>query len=217
MSGLLKAQATQAVAAHPVQTGDLLHAEQIASLRQHIATLEAGIDARDARIRQLDEAVVAAREEGERSGQQQATDDSAARLARLESTLPDLQAELAARFAGIETLAAALARDSLDRLFTETDDRSALVVDLIRGQMARIEAETVMTVEVSALDFTAETVRALPARLSLESLHCVRRDDLESGACQLGLRLGRIELGIAQQWGALATLLGELAGAERMP
>ena len=208
MSGLLKAQASTAVTARLVPAGDPVHDEQVMRLRQHIATLEAGIDARDARIAELGDEVKSAYLQGEAAGLAQAQDDVAQRRDRLETAIAAAEAHFADTLAGTERLAALIAREALARLFTQGGDRAQLVLELIRHQMAQLEGMAVLSVAVSSVDFGSKDAQDLAAQIGLpETTSILIRDDLTSGACTIALRLGEIEIGLDQQWGILADLL----------
>lgn len=208
MSGLLKAQVATSVTARLVPASDPVHDEQIARLRQHIAALEAGIDARDARIVELGEEVKRAYLQGEAAGLAQAQDDVTQRRDRLEAAIVAAETRFADTLAGSERLATLIAREALARLFTQGDDRAQLVLELIRHQIAQLEGIAVLSVAVSSVDFGEQGAQDLAARTGLpKTTSFLIRDDLTSGACTITLHLGEIEIGLDQQWGALAGLL----------
>jgi flagellar biosynthesis/type III secretory pathway protein FliH len=216
MSGLLKARAIGAASARRIEASDPILDDQVARLRRHVASLEAGIAARDTRILELGAGLEQAYLEGEAAGLAQAQDDVAERHRRLEAAIATAQARLTDVFAETGRLAALIARECLAKVLDPAEDRARLVVDLLRNQLSRLEGEAVLAVEVSAADFRKEDTRQLTMGSNLSgAVELNFRDDLPSGACVIALRVGRLEVGIGQQWGAVAAVLDEFAAVGR--
>ena len=72
-----------------------------------------------------------------------------------------------------------------------------------------------LAVEVSREDFAdGEALTALAHRLSPLAVVIEANPEMASGACVMRLRLGRLSIGIDQQWGVLRDLLTEMSEPE---
>jgi flagellar biosynthesis/type III secretory pathway protein FliH len=111
------------------------------------------------------------------------------------------------------------------RLEEELRQRDAEVRDL-RTAVAQAQEEgaeqgyesgraMLVDIRLSRLDFPDEAdLASLADRVGSQSFRLVAGDDLPSGGCVMTLRLGRVSVGIDQQWPALRNLLDEMASPE---
>ena len=111
--------------------------------------------------------------------------------------------------AGLERLAALLARTCLDRMLLADDGRADTVAALLRSQLARLEADAAVRIQVSAEDFPSPEALQMLAPAPCE---IIASPSLKGGDCAIRLRLGTLEVGIGQQWGVLRDALEEMAG-----
>jgi hypothetical protein len=190
--------------------------EEVNRFRQQIAGLEGQLRERDSEIKRLQGDIHRAFEEGVERGCEQgrgeAEDRQAERLALLEMALGRADIQIRETLSAVGRLAPVLASDCLDILFGEAGSRAGLIEELIRHQVAMIDKTLSLRVELSSADFSSEeSLDALAHRLALPVTAFDIRDDFVSGKCAMVLRLGRMEIGIDQQWGSLRDLLTEMA------
>lgn len=113
---------------------------------------------------------------------------------------------LSERLQALDGLAAALVRACLDRVFARPEAMAAMVADALDHRLALLTDRTGLTVRVSGKDFTDVTALAGYGEIMIDP-------ELPSGACRIGVRLGRIDLDVPGQWAAIAQALDEMAGA----
>lgn len=153
------------------------------------------------------------RQEGRRAGFAEAEDRQKERLAVLERGIGQARDDLRDGLASLEGTAALLARECLSVMLGDAAGSGDLVHRLIRHQVARIDRSTILRIEVSPADFPAPAaLDSLCAALDLAPGAIVARRDLASGGCMMTFTLGRLDIGIGQQWGKLAATLTEIAG-----
>lgn len=225
MSRLIKSQVAASqvrsldfVAPTPHQIEPDPRDQQLADQAERIAALEAELAAQ--RASEVDRAEAAAKAEvsaearGRQAGLDEADERAAERISRLELGLTEARLRLDAELAGLERLAALLAETALARLVDDPQSRRPLIAGIIRQQMRGLEARALLRVEVSAEDFSdPAALEDLAAEAGLSGLRIEPASGLGPGACRLKLRLGELEVGLDQQWGALRGVLAELAAA----
>lgn len=174
-------------------------------------------------LRQRDEAVAALRREveqalergkaeGRQLGLREAQDREAERLQRLEKTLEQAQSSFQASLAATERLAVLIARECLAKLLGDPDARADLIYSLVRAQLERIDRASLLAVDVSAADFSDDTaLETLIAQSGLGEICVKAKGDVPSGGCTMTLRLGKIDIGLDQQWGAISAFLHDMA------
>ncbi len=113
---------------------------------------------------------------------------------------------LSERLQALDGLAAALARACLDRVFARPEAMAAMVADALDHRLGMLRDRAGLTVRVSGNDFTDAASLVGHGEITIDP-------DLPSGACRIGVRLGRIDLDVPQQWSAIAQALDEMAGA----
>jgi flagellar biosynthesis/type III secretory pathway protein FliH len=222
MNRLIKASDLDSRAVRPVGVAALPQEDEVSILRRRIVSLQADIGEREGTIAKLRENLNAQKEEvyeaGRALGLKQAEDTSAERLAQLERALQRSTTDIRERLASTERLAALLARECLDRMFAETEDRAGIVCDLIERQVRDIEAASILLVEVSSQDFAqGADLDKIVARIGHPDVRIDARADLPSGSCLFSLRLGQVDLGLDQQWGALRTILEDASQPDAQP
>jgi flagellar biosynthesis/type III secretory pathway protein FliH len=192
--------------------------EEREGLMRQIETLEEALRQREGAMAALrDDAVrqfSAGEENGRAAGLAEAQDRQAERLQLLESAITETRAELTETLASCQRLAGLLAQDCLDKILGAAADREILVERIIAEQVGKIDKAMILAVEVSQADFPASEIAALGARLGLPEQSIVMRNDLSPGACEMVLRLGRMNIGLNQQWGALRAVLDDMAAPE---
>ncbi|MEA3063635.1 MAG: flagellar assembly protein FliH [Sphingomonadales bacterium] len=162
-----------------------------------------------------EQAVAAARADGECRGRADAGEGIDKRLALLDKGVEAAASKWQKRLTDLDELAPALARAALGKLFDDKGDHSRFVAALIANQLRLLRRESVLAIRVSALDFEDEQALAgLAAEAGSGSVRIVTDADLESGECRIDLQLGHIDVGAKTQWAQLAAFLDELAGPE---
>jgi len=185
-------------------------------LRRHIAALEAGVRERDEAIRALQSDVERAfkqgKEEGRSAGFAQAEDRQAERLSLLEAGIRAAQAKLSENMTSLDRLSVLLAQDCLDILLGSGADRADVVRRIIAAQVGQIDKSMLLEIEVSREDFPdGESLVALARKVGLPTTMLAAGHGLASGDCMINLCLGRMNVGLRQQWGVLKDLLTQMA------
>jgi flagellar assembly protein FliH len=176
-------------------------------LRAALAEAQAALAERDDVIAGLPARIEAALAEGEDKGRAAAESMEATRLDILDQAAKRGLALYAEEIASLERLAPLLARTCLDKMLLDDAERVKTVSALLHGQLARLEAGAAVRIQVAAEDFpSAEALAGLaPAPCEI-----IPSPALASGDCTIQLRLGALEIGIGQQWGALRATLEEM-------
>jgi type III secretion protein L len=183
--------------------------------QEELDKLHALLAERDAALEELKSQIAKARIEGEESGRiaaELAAEDSRAKaLELLGKGIEEAREALADGRERMEALALLIARNALDKLFGDDRERKAAIGDLVMRQLSTIERQMLLQIEVSRLDFpdTGE-LAALAHELGLAAQYISADSDLPAGACRMQLRVGTLDVGVDQQWGAIRGLLDEL-------
>ena len=219
MSGLIKNGPDAAfLGIRPIAAPAPVRDDRSARLRREAEQLKGEIAEKDALVETLRAACEQARrdgfDEGFNAGLASADDGRQQREALLGTAIEAALADKRTLLANSERLAALLAHDCLDLLFGASENRAALVSDLIDRQLTRIDTASVVSVSVSAQDFDEKARAGLAARFAAAAPVIHLAADLPSGSCKFGLALGEIDLGLNQQWGVLRALLEELTRGE---
>lgn len=196
------------------------HEEECERLNRRLLAVQDELARRDETITSLrgdvEQAFVKGREEGHQLGIAAAEDRQTERLLVLENAAHQAVANVADGVASLERLSALLARDCLDIILGRSDDRTGMVRKIIEVQIAKIDKSMILTVEVSREDFPDTKALAVLSRQFGNRTKFSTNAELPSGGCTMRLRLGSLEIGIDQQWGALRDLLEEMAMPEEM-
>lgn len=192
------------------------HNEERDALLCRLAQMEQELRQREAEAQDLRTAAVAAREQGAEQGYEAgliaAQDRQAERLSLLEKSIMRAQANLTESLTSLSRLSALLAQDCVEIILGNAGDRAGFVERIIDTQVARIDRAMLIAIHLSRMDFPDDAdLAALTARLGLASVIVTAGPDLPSGACLMTLRLGRLSVGINQQWPVLKNLLDEMA------
>lgn len=177
-------------------------------MRAALADAEASLAERDKTIAGIPERIEAAIEEGEARGRKAVEDRQAERLTVLKEAVERALDRFSEEISSLERLAALLSRTCLDRMLLNDAERSAIVTDLVRVQVAGLEAGAAVRIQVSSEDFSSP--EALDG-LAPAPCEIIASPSLEPGECTIQLRLGTLEVGINQQWGSLRAALEEMA------
>lgn len=215
MSGLIKGGAATSVRPFldpamlaPAPTRD----PRIEALEREVEELRAALAAQ--RV-ESEQAVKAARAEGERQGRAAADDAAEKQLDRLGKGVDAAVGHWQARLNDLDGLAPSLARAALGKLFDDGEDHIRFVTGVIARQMRLMRRESLVAVRVSARDFKDEqALAALAAEAGTGSVRVVADADLAAGECRIDLQLGHIDVGAATQWAQLAAFLDGLAAQE---
>jgi flagellar biosynthesis/type III secretory pathway protein FliH len=177
-------------------------------LAGEVETLTAELAGRDDAIASLKDEIVRALEagkaEGREAGRDEAEDRNAELLATIESAAEQALARFADQLAAMERLALLVAQTCLDRMLLASEERSRIIRDLVRGQVAALNDGADIRIQVSARDFGSPDALAQVAA-SAQSRGCeiTASEALDSGDCTIALQLGTLDIGLNQQWGAL--------------
>jgi len=185
---------------------------ELAALRAETEGLREKVAQQDAAIAQhgpqRETSYAEGEEAGRRAGRKEADDGREALASRLTASATEALRLFSSEIASLERLAPLLATEALEKVFGHSESRSTLVLDMLRRQLAEIEAQSVVRVEVAAVDFqdSAQLSQAT-ASINPTQLHIRANAELPSGACRIKLTLGSLEVGVDQQWGRLRELL----------
>lgn len=149
-------------------------------------------------------AIEAARDQGRKEVKDTYARDDAEALAALEAGLAKAMAGVGERIDNLDSLALLLCETALQKVFADAADYQGLVARAIRLQVAELRRETVLLVAVSAADFPdTDALLALETRVGIGGVDIAQDLLLPPGACRIDLRLGHIELSVAEHWDAL--------------
>jgi flagellar assembly protein FliH len=215
VSGLLKQGAGRTVRGldSPRPTADPVPAaDPVAlALREAAAAALARAEAAEAEIPRLEEAAQAAyaegRKAGVKAGLRQAEDARTESLKRLDSGIAEALALYGEQLAGMERLAALIAREALERIVGDPERHVEMLCAIVRRQVEAADAGAILAIEVSRDDFCDEIGEAAG------KVEVAVSDALRSGDCRMKMRLGTLEIGVAAQWARMRSALDELAEA----
>jgi flagellar biosynthesis/type III secretory pathway protein FliH len=192
--------------------------EERERLAHRIAVLEEDLRQREGAAEMLREEAERQFRQGQENGRAEALAEiqnhQSEHLRLLEDSITHARAGVSETLASCERLAAALARDCLDKMLSDTVDRAGLVEQIIAAQIGKIDKTMILAVEVSEQDFPVDEIAAMTARLGLPNYSVQTRTDLPPGGCEMALRLGRVNIGLHQQWGVLRGALDGMAMPE---
>lgn len=209
------------VAMRPTATGarETAQDQALAAARAEIATLQAELAERDARVARLREGVVQAHKdgvaEGRRAGLVEAEDGRAQCLAALSGGVDAALERFSGQLVAMDHLAVALACEAVGKILSDSEDYRERLARTIRRHVDAVGAGVVIGVSVSHDDFPEPADLAdLEAKVARRGLMLTPSRDLRAGGCEVRLRLGVLEIGLDQQWDRLQTLFGDLIGDE---
>lgn len=186
--------------------------------RGELDRLQALLAERDAALEKVPAQIKKARAEGEAAGRaaaEAAAEDSREQaLALLREGIEQAQGTLADGREQMEVLALLIARTALEKLFGDDRGRKEAVGALVMRQLQSIERRMLLKIEVARLDFPdTRELAALAAEIGVDEDLVSANADFPAGACRMQLRIGMLEVGVDQQWGAVRGVLDELAAA----
>lgn len=176
---------------------------------------------RDRSLDEIEARIEKARIDGEAAGRAaaelEAEDNREQALAVLRQGIEQAQEALADGCERMELLALWIARTALEKLFGDDPGRKEAVKALIMRQLRSIERQTLLKIEVSRLDFPdTRELAALAAEIGTDEKLLSANAGFPAGGCRVQLRVGTLEIGIDQQWGAIRGLLDQLAETEEV-
>jgi flagellar biosynthesis/type III secretory pathway protein FliH len=194
-------------------------ADELQRLRDENATLGEELEAARAETarasREGEEAAAAAAESAREAGWAEGAEAKAEALARLEDAVDRAMDQFRIDLRGMETLAVALSKAALAKVFGDDRDMAHRVSRLVRRQIEALDRDSVLRVEVAVADFADPTALGdLGRDAGLDGIEVKAVDELSAGDCRIRLRLGELDVGLAQQWGRLTSLLDEALTVE---
>jgi flagellar assembly protein FliH len=190
--------------------------EERRAFQARIAALEEASRERDKAIAALRNELETAFEKGRKAGHAEglaaANKRETERFALIEKTAVAAEAKFAESLVSLERLASLLARDSLDLILGNSEYRREILTAIIAKEVAKIEKSSLVEIAVSAHDFPDK--RLLPTlakKTGVGAILFATHPDLVSGSCLVRLKLGSLDIGLNQQWGAVRARLAEIA------
>lgn len=185
-------------------------------LEREVAALTTALAQRDCAIGQLkarmDSALVEAEASGRVAGRQEAEDRQAARLVALELGIGQAVETYQAELASMERLGALLAKEAVAKVLGPDAHFPPLVARIVQKQVAALDGSSQIQVTVAQCDFAdPERLDELAASSGRPGVAIETSPGLAAGDCRIRLRLGALEVGVAQQWAQLSAMLSELA------
>lgn len=192
------------------------HDEERDNLLRRIAWLEEQLRQRSVETDNLRAEVTRARDDGREQGYEiglaAAQDRQSERLRLLEKSMMQAQTAAVECLTSLSRLSTLLAQDCVDIILGDASDRTEFISSIIETQLAKIDRAMLISIDVSRLDFpNDQLIAALVEKRRLSSVSVKAADDMPSGSCVINLRLGRIAVGINQQWPALKAVLDEMS------
>jgi flagellar assembly protein FliH len=155
---------------------------------------------------------------GEKTARAAYRRDEEAALAVLRTGVDSALATLRDQAANTEAVALLVCQIALEKVFGDAPDYRELVTRAVRVQIAALRRGTVVQLRVSAADFPGDqALRELEARLAAGALDIRPDPALPAGACRIELRLGQIELSVADHWDRLQSELRRLTHTGEPP
>ena len=181
--------------------------EELAAVRDEASVGRILLAEKDAEIQAaVADAAVAGREDGRREGAEAKVEILLALDAAITRTAEQLRADMQS----LEPIAIALARAALTKVFGDTPHIDDRIARLVRRQLESLDRAAVLSVTVSANDFSDDDALAtLSAAAGLEGLVVQASEALGSGDCRMRLRLGELDVGLSRQWSSLRALLDD--------
>jgi flagellar biosynthesis/type III secretory pathway protein FliH len=187
------------------------------ALRRDIETLTRQLQQQTEEIDRLKAGVAQAFQDGEArgkaAGRQEATDQEEKRTSRLREGVALACARFDDSLASLERLSSLLALEGLQKLIGDPAHHRDLLIRTIRLNLDRLEANALVRVEVSLADFPGP-LEAAGKAIGRGKLELRAVEELSAGQCRIRLRLGELDVGVAEQWAGLKGLLESLAEPE---
>ena len=180
------------------------------ALMEKLALCEAEISNHQA---ELDKAYARGVEEGRAAAEDAFEEDRAEGLALLRTALENAHSELQTRLEGVDRIAQCIGEACLTQMIGVEDIFRPMLAQAIGTHVKRLEQETVLSVAVARVDFPdTREVAAVLTGLGLSPDIVEVSDDLDSGQCRIGLRIGQVELDLQRHRDAIAAIFSEPAG-----
>lgn len=160
------------------------------------------------------EALESTRDQAYQDGLKDAATKEDEALERLQRGVDEAVATFDEQLAGLERLSALLARECLDRIFGDDEQRVHLLHEIISHQIGQIEQGNLVAIEVCPKDFSNLERLAELVPLGGPNVKFIPRSDFKRSEISIKLTLGTLSVGLDQQWGRLRGTLTELAENE---
>jgi type III secretion protein L len=195
---------------------DLLVSAERLALDRQVRALQVLLAERDAELvalrGQLGQAFQEGEAQGLKAGLAQADQRRADQLQRLEQGINSALQLYTGELKSMERLAVLLAREGLAKLIGDPSRHGDLLVAILRAQLARIEEDSVLAILVPRADFgDTEALVKLAARIGRSDITIQASDGLAAGECRIKMKLGILDVGLAQQWRRLSAALEAMA------
>jgi flagellar assembly protein FliH len=190
--------------------------EERRAFQARVAALEEGLREREKAIAGLRGELESAFEKGRKAGQAEglaaANRKETERLALLEKAALAAEAKFAESLVSLERLASLLARDSLDLVLGNSEYRREILTAIVAKEVAKVEKSSLVEIALSAHDFPDKrTLPTFAKKTGAAATLFTTHPDLASGSCLVRLKLGSLDIGLNQQWGAVRARLAEIA------
>lgn len=192
-----------------IETPSIDRAPEIVALEREVASLRRQLEESEARHRIDRESAIA-------DAQARFARDETAALAILEAGISAANAQMRERLSTLDSLALVMCETVLQKLLGDGARAQDFLTRAIAAQMAGLRRQTVLHVNVSAIDFPNDTaLQKLKATLGETRISADAA--LPRGECRIDVRLGHIELSLPQYWQALSEELRRMAIAAGPP
>jgi type III secretion protein L len=154
--------------------------------------------------------------EGEARARAAAAEQAATHEARVVDGIAAATRAFEDALARLDGLSSALAMMAVEQIVGDELQVKERVVQVLRHQLDRLQAQRPFRVRVSAADFPdAEPIRMALRDAGYAEVDVTADGALASGSCRIQLRMGEVDAGVPQQLKALFHLLNIEAGNER--
>jgi flagellar biosynthesis/type III secretory pathway protein FliH len=188
---------------------------ELAHARAELAQLSDLLRDRQAEIDNLKQAIEEAWHDGEAQGRKagflEGSQYAEKAIAALTKGVSQACESLASDVENLERLALLVAEEALQRVLGPEADQKTLIAQIVVRQIEQLGAQAVLIVEVSGEDFAPPHLVEMRERHP--SIEFRTADEVARGGCRMKLRLGSLEVGPHQQWGAIKAELSKMAAS----
>ena len=152
-----------------------------------------------------------ARTKGRKEAEIALAQENTRALALLQSAVEKAARGLDDKLAVLDVLALQVAQAALEKVFANVQAYQDLVTRAISRQIEQLRTDAIVRVFVSAADFPNDAaIRKTAQSIASERIEIRSDPQLPRGDCQIDLRLGHMEISLAQHWDALQSLVRRL-------
>ncbi len=160
--------------------------------------------------------IASVREKALQDGKEQAERLEKERLEALKKALSDCGGSIEKQISELEPVALMVAQTALNKILGSNADTKNIVAKAIKNQIRTIEDNCVVSVTVSKSDFSDEAaLDALSKQLDCPKFEILSEGTLDSGACELKMKLGTVDIGIPNQLAQLNSLISSMIAEEQ--